>query len=71
MSDQQKKQKKAKRNALALNIVDKVGHYARKIGPGLALAAVTIIAALAQNKSLKKCMFNDIILFTEGMCKGD
>lgn len=50
MSDQQKKQKKAKRNALALEIVDKVGHYARKIGPGLALAAVTIVAALAQNK---------------------
>ena len=50
MSDQQKKQKKAKRNALALDIVDKVGHCARKIGPGLALAVVTIVAALAQNK---------------------
>lgn len=50
MSDQQKKQKKAKRNALALEVVDKVGHYARKIGPVLALAAATIVAALAQNK---------------------
>lgn len=26
---------------------------------------------ICKGKSLKKCMFNDIILFTEGMCKGD
>ena len=29
MSDQQKKQKKAKRNALALDIVDKVGVFVK------------------------------------------
>lgn len=50
MSDQQKKQKKAKRNALALNIADKVGHAARKAGPVLALAVAAIVATLAQNK---------------------
>lgn len=26
---------------------------------------------ICKGKSLKKCMFNDIILSTEGMCKGD
>ena len=50
MSDQQKNQKKAKRNALVLNIADKVGHVARKAGPVLA-TAIAVVVTLAQNKN--------------------
>ena len=48
MSDQQKKQKKAKRNALALNIADKVGQVGRKVVPPIAAAALFVVA-LVQN----------------------
>ena len=50
MSDQQKKQKKAKRNALALNIADKVGQVGRKVVPTIAAAALFVVA-LAQKKN--------------------
>ena len=50
MSEQQKKQKKAKRNALALNIADKVGQVGRKVVPPIAAAALFVVA-LVQNKN--------------------
>ncbi len=46
MSDQQKKEKKAKRKAFALKTVDKVGNFIRGVGPYLLCVVGGVILAV-------------------------